>query len=275
MSTPLVERSSASAPVPEDWRPPTVWVLVALALMALGGVLQESPWNRAFMLWVHQQPVWPGTFWAAATLLAFGWAALVLVSVSDRGADGARAVLLAFVGGGLLSQALKGAFALPRPGLVLPEGALHFIGDPVLHSGSMPSGHALAAFSIGSLWVCLLRSRGACPLWVWLAWGAAALMAASRVAVGAHWPSDVLVGSGLGLLVGWLAWHVQRAWARSGRWGGASTVALPVLVEGVAAVAAATAQEGYPQVLWLQWLLVLAAASSALWRGVQWWRGSR
>lgn len=242
--------------------PPT-WLLSALVLVLLGVLVQATPLNRAWMLWAHGLALLPDVIWAGLTLLAFGWSALILVSAADRGVQGGRAVLLGFLLGGLLAQVLKVLLAMPRPGLVLPAGALHFIGNPVLNSGSMPSGHALAAFTIGSLWVCLLRQRGASPWLEATAWAMAALMAGSRIAVGAHWPSDVLVGSGLGLAIGWLSWQAQARWLRRGGW---MSPGIPLAVELLAAFAAFTAREGYPQVLGLQWLLGAVALASAGWR---------
>ena len=266
-TTPQLAHRAPHARLPQAM--PRMWVVVALALMVLGWTVQQTPLNQAWMLAINGAGWLPDTFWAGATLLAFGWAALILVSAADRGVEGGRAVLLAFVVGGLLSQAVKAYLAYPRPGLVLPEGMLHFIGNPVLRSGSMPSGHALAAFTIGSLWVCLARQRGYRPWFEALLWAAAVLMALSRIAVGAHWPSDVLVGSGLGLLVGWLSWQLQiRFWrgavAMSPLWVAA--------VEVFAAWVAFSVDEGYPQVLWLQWLLGIVALGSAGWRALAWWK---
>lgn len=248
------------------------WLLSALALVLAGTLVQFTALNRDWMVRAHGMSLLPDAFWAAMTLLAFGWSALILVSVADRGVQGGRAVLLAFLLGGGLAQVLKLCFALPRPGLVLPEGMLHFIGSPVLNSGSMPSGHALAAFSVGSLWVCLLRQRGHHRGLELLAWTLAALMAGSRVAVGAHWPADVLVGSGIGLATGWLAWQLQARWLRSGFW---MSHWVPLLIELLAAFAAFSAREGYPQVLALQWLLGAVALLSAGRRLVGCWLQER
>ncbi|MEN9905148.1 MAG: hypothetical protein RLZZ555_1713 [Pseudomonadota bacterium] len=242
---------------------PRSWWLVALALMLAGALLHGSPWNQAAMLWLNGAGLLPDLAWAGLTLLAFGWAALVLVSVADRRPEGSRAVLLAFLLGGGLAQLLKAWFAQPRPGLVLPEGALHFIGSPVLGSPSMPSGHAVAALSIATLWVCLLRRDGK-PLWLQaLAWALGAAMAASRVAVGAHWPADILVGAGLGLAVAALCWQLQARWLRQGFW---MSVWLALAVDLLGALATFTAREGYPQVEPLQWVIGLAALASAGWR---------
>ncbi|WP_422618852.1 phosphatase PAP2 family protein [Rhodoferax sp.] len=243
---------------------PLSWWLVALALVVAGALLHGSPWNQAALLWGNSPGRLPDDVWAGLTLLAFGWAALILVAAADRGVEGGRAVLLAFLLGGGLSQVLKAWFGQPRPGLVLPEGALHFIGNPVLHSPSMPSGHALAAFSIATLWVCLLRRDGRSRWLQALAWALGAAMAFSRVAVGAHWPADVLVGAGLGLAIAALCWQLQARWLRHGGW---MSVWVPlVAVELLGALAAFTAREGYPQVQVLQWALGLTALASAGWR---------
>ena len=239
---------------------PRHWWWLALALILAGALLHGSHWNQAAMLWGNGPGLLPDRVWAGLTLLAFGWSALILVAGADRGAEGGRAVLLAFLLGGGLAQVLKTWFAQPRPGLVLPEGALHFIGSPVLSSPTMPSGHALAAFSIATLWVCLLRRDGR-PLWLQaLAWAMGAAMAFSRVAVGAHWPADILVGAGLGIAVAALCWQLQARWLRQGGW---MSVWITLAVELLGALAAFTAREGYPQVQALQWVLGLAALTSA------------
>jgi undecaprenyl-diphosphatase len=63
---------------------------------------------------------------------------------------------------------------------------------------SFPSGHAGNAFMVATLLADRLR-RGRCGLY-----GMAALVALSRVYLGVHYPSDVLVGSCFGLSVTWL-----------------------------------------------------------------------
>jgi len=132
----------------------------------------------------------------------------------------------------------------------------------------MPSGHALAALCMGTLWVCLIRAHGY-PRWMaWLAWAIALGIAASRIAVGAHWPADVLVGGGLGLMVGWVAWRLPFPWPRRNDF---AFPWLPVWVEGVGAWAAFTFDEGMPLALVWQWVLGVLAVTSMLWRVQAWW----
>jgi undecaprenyl-diphosphatase len=80
----------------------------------------------------------------------------------------------------------------PRP-FVSDPGAVHLFAHHAADPG-FPSDHATAAFAIGVALV--LRSR---------AWGAAVLVAATvlavgRVAMGVHYPTDVLGGAALGAL---------------------------------------------------------------------------
>jgi undecaprenyl-diphosphatase len=64
--------------------------------------------------------------------------------------------------------------------------------------GSFPSGHASNAFMIAAL----LADRLGRGRYGW--YGMASLVALSRIYLGVHYPSDVLVGSCLGLSVTWL-----------------------------------------------------------------------
>jgi membrane-associated phospholipid phosphatase len=254
-----------------DSSPPNgrVWFAMAALLIAVGVLTQNSDWHPALMLELNQAArLLPDTFWSCITVSGLGWAVLILVSALSRSDLGARVVLTGFIIGGIVTHAIKPLLSLPRPGVVLPVDLLHFIGNPVINHHSMPSGHALAALSMGTLWVCLIRSH-AYPRWLeWLSWAIVATIAVSRIAVGAHWPADVLVGAGLGLMVGWLAWRFPFPWPRQNAqafpW-------LPVFVEALGAWAAFTFDEGMPLALVWQWLLGGIAVLSLVWRIQTWW----
>ena len=52
----------------------------------------------------------------------------------------------------------------------------------------------------------------------WIAFLPAGLVAISRVYVGVHWPSDVLVGSLIGVACGWISFSVSAfLWRQFGR----------------------------------------------------------
>ena len=69
-------------------------------------------------------------------------------------------------------------------------GFFPFAMDWAFHS--MPSGHTIASFA-GLVMLGLLAPRGR-----WFAWTLAAIIGISRVCIGAHWPSDVIVGAFVG-----------------------------------------------------------------------------
>jgi len=67
-------------------------------------------------------------------------------------------------------------------------------------SSSFPSGHALEAFAIAVAFSLLIPKRKyVIPVFIW-----AFLVAYSRIALGVHYPSDVLSGMIIGSLIGWL-----------------------------------------------------------------------
>lgn len=241
---------------------------MAALLMAAGVVAHHADGRTSAMLELNQAAqVLPDIFWSCVTVSGLGWAVLILVSIMSRQDLGARVVLSGFIIGAVVTHTIKPWLSLPRPGAVLPIDALHFIGNPVINYHSMPSGHSVAALCLGSLWVCLIRSHAYPRFLEWLAWAIAIAIAASRVAVGAHWPADVLVGAGLGLMVGWLAWRFPMAWPRSNLhafpW-------LPVCVEGLGAWAAFSLNEGMPLALVWQNVLGALAVLSIFWRIVAW-----
>lgn len=248
-----------------------VWFATAASLIGAGVFAQYSDWHARLMLLINQAAGYlPDTLWSCITVSGLGWAVLILVSIMHRGDLGARIVLTAFIIGGVITHTIKPLLSFPRPGEILALDLLHFIGNPVINHHSMPSGHALAAMCMGTLWVCLIRTHQGARWLEWWSWALALSIAASRVAVGAHWPADVLVGSGLGLMVGWLAWRFPLKWPRHNP---AGFPWLPVFIEGLGAWAAFTFDEGMPLALIWQWLLGGVAVASIMWR-IQTWRAS-
>jgi undecaprenyl-diphosphatase len=84
-------------------------------------------------------------------------------------------------------------------------GAVHLLAarsaDP-----SFPSDHAAAAFAIAFAVYGVSRPAGAAFL------AAATVIAVSRVALGLHYPSDVLAGALIGWATAQLVIHVGRPW---------------------------------------------------------------
>ena len=92
------------------------------------------------------------------------------------------------------NYAVKLAVDRERPALEEAEPLI-----PLPSSSSFPSSHA-AMSTAAAIVLCTEVPRLA-PVWV----GMAAAMAASRVYVGAHHPSDVVAGVGLGAITGAIA----------------------------------------------------------------------
>jgi capsule assembly protein Wzi/PAP2 superfamily protein len=91
----------------------------------------------------------------------------------------------------IVGEALKLVFQRPRP------NEAH-AGNFGAGGASFPSEHALAAWSIASV----IAQEYPGPLTKLLAYGAASGISLSRVAARQHFPSDVVVGSALGYLIG-------------------------------------------------------------------------
>jgi membrane-associated phospholipid phosphatase len=66
---------------------------------------------------------------------------------------------------------------------------------PLSGLGSFPSGHAMTAFSVATVFAERYRSHRWAP---WVAYGLAGLIGFSRVSGQAHFPSDVFLGAALG-----------------------------------------------------------------------------
>jgi undecaprenyl-diphosphatase len=137
-----------------------------------------------------------------AQYLFVGMLALLFLARGKWASENARhGVVAALLSTGLallVAHVISGIWDRPRPYIAHPAQAHLFIapsGDP-----SFPSDHATAAFAIAvSL---LLRSRRI----GYLALGMAVVLAVARVAVGVHYPSDVVAGALIGTAAALLLW---------------------------------------------------------------------
>lgn len=114
--------------------------------------------------------------------------------------------VLAALAATLGSHVLKNLLSMPRPPALLPADALHIIG-PAYRGHSFPSGHTVTAFVTAGVLGSFTGPRRRALLLA-----AALLVGGSRVAVGVHWPVDVLAGAALGLLSVALALRCMRRW---------------------------------------------------------------
>jgi len=121
---------------------------------------------------------------------------------SERVREAARLSFSSLILSGVVAHLLKAAFERPRPAHA-PASIVQFLTHPTLFDltgryNSFPSGHTLASFAFAyTLSTRFPRLRA--PLYL-----AALLVAASRVYLGSHYPSDVAAGALIGLGVGWL-----------------------------------------------------------------------
>jgi membrane-associated phospholipid phosphatase len=98
------------------------------------------------------------------------------------------------------SQGLKELFAIARPEHTPGFEHIYLLGPQLAADNfSIPSGHAITLLMMGTIIFQQLKLTTVNKL---LLVSVLILTCLSRIAVGAHWPADILVGAGLGVLIG-------------------------------------------------------------------------
>lgn len=186
-----------------------LWAFIELADEVIEGTTRSV--DRSVLLWFRTSDLADprGPAWFEEMMRDFtglgGTGVLTLVTLTSIGyALVARrwrvavTILLAVVGGLLLSTLIKNGIDRPRPMLV-PHGS-H------VTSPSFPSGHSMMAatvyLTLAALFTQFRSHRSLRAYVLVVAIVVTVLVGVSRVYVGVHWPTDVLAG-----------WTVGAAWA--------------------------------------------------------------
>jgi membrane-associated phospholipid phosphatase len=207
------------------------WAVVAMGLALL--LQHQPPASQLFLQMNRAGLAWPDSVWSFLTLLGEADILFVLLAPLLLWRPQAMLALLGAVPvGGALSLTLKALFDAPRPAAVLELAQFRIIG-PVMENVSFPSGHTITAFTafvavLASVWPPAARhdpffearagwaTHRVLGAGLILAGGLACGVGLSRIAVGAHWPADVLAGASVGALAGlsgaWLAARFPVTW---------------------------------------------------------------
>jgi undecaprenyl-diphosphatase len=236
---------------------------IAAALLVAAGTLSHLAGDASLAYRALREAMGglPDWLWSDLTFFGFGLTAANLVGlVRDRSMRFFAVSLWGFALGTLAIQIVKRTLVTPRPLTLLPD--LPPIGAH-LFWGSMPSGHAATALGLAATFL-LVRSRSWRSVAVLIV--VATAVAFSRVAVGAHWIGDVLVGAGIGLAAAAAGVAIERRVDLARRLAtpyGQLAVAAVQIVVGVLMV---WKPLGYPLAEPLQWLVGLVGIGAGLHR---------
>lgn len=215
-------------------------------------------WNQSLFLWLNQTcAALPDWLWSSLTItghtsIVFALFGLFLLPKFKR-PDIVTTLFIAAILGGVVSTVVKESLQIPRPPAVLAPEQFHLIGHK-LDLVSFPSGHTLTAFGVATLLILGLQLRG------WRLAGIlalACLIGLSRIAVGAHWPLDVLGGAILGTVCGFIGWQAGKrlhgqTWSQSVIYSSCQT-AIILLVS----ISLFATHMGYPDAIIWQYLVAV------------------
>lgn len=191
--------------------PVSVILLACVLIIVLinGVVSHDAYWMSQQELFLQLNDILsfvPSAVWASITLLGDASVLLPLLFLITIRVRQAWMAMLGSIPFAVLSSALcKKLAAMPRPAAVLDTNDFSIIGGTLSGYNSLPSGHTIAVFAASvAILVTLIPQFNKRREIICVALGLllAGVVGLSRIAVGAHWPLDVLMGAGIGALAG-------------------------------------------------------------------------
>lgn len=261
--TPPAATPARAPSLPQQLR--VALVIATLLALASGAVLLAGVDRDVFLAVNARMSTLPVHLLAALSLLGLGlYAVLAFTPALVLAPRIFAAAVVAAPIAGLLSQSAKHAFRVPRPLAVLGEGQVHVVGQALQGNNSLPSGHSITAATCMTILLLALQPQRRTPLVITATIVLGAAVMVSRIGVGAHWPSDVLLGGAFGVLSGCIGTALVQRWpfhrTAAGQW-------VLAAIAAACAVAGVFVTVDVPAQAWLlkYALSALGAASVALW----------
>ncbi|MBC8525363.1 MAG: phosphatase PAP2 family protein [Candidatus Cloacimonetes bacterium] len=223
-----------------------VWIPLILILFLIALVYFTGS-NRIIFFWINGLHKYTGdTIWSILTIFGDGLImAMLLFPMIRRRPDIIWTVLIASILVTILVQIPKEVIHLYRPPKILSPEEFHLIG-PKYRCRAFPSGHTATIFTlVGVLSLSISKNWKKIILISF-----AILVGISRVAVGVHWPLDVLGGA----FIGWLAACLGIFIAKHSQWGYSFTaqIIFGVILLVISMYLLFVYNSGYIQAFWAQ-----------------------
>lgn len=128
----------------------------------------------------------------------FAAAVIILLMVLRRWPQ-AWQLLIAFLLSALMAQILKNVFSMPRPREVFNHGEYTYFIEGITHHGfsSFPSGHSTSVFTLATMLAIFEKNKKMNVFYLLIA----VAVGYSRIYLGQHFLTDVLMGSFLGVTI--------------------------------------------------------------------------
>lgn len=196
----------------------------------------------------------PQSFWQSITTFGDGRALFaLLLPLSLRYRKLIWPIVLAGLAGWLISRGLKVLLHMPRPAALLAAATASIPDDNQIHN-SFPSGHTTVVFAFVGVLITSLPRIWALPLIAF-----ATLVGISRIAIGLHWPIDVLGGALIGCLAAYIGVRASSLWT----WGDQQrNQSIMILLMSLSVMSLPFIDRGSPESLPLRIVLVCIALIS-------------
>ncbi len=194
-----------------SFKDPWVWSPLFLFVIFLAVIHLTGINTQLFMIFNKAHTFSGDRFWAIFTLFGDGlFAAVLLFPFLKKRPDIIWSVLIASIVYMIILHTTKRIMDIPRPPGVLTPETFHIIGRRLTRH-AFPSGHTTTIFTLMGVIAFSFRKNSIYILSIIFAF----LVGISRIAVGAHWPADVLGGA----ILGWFSAWVGVSLADKTRWG--------------------------------------------------------